>query len=58
MNILAYTFLIIVFIIAFFKIEIYFIHKSCKKFKELKQAYRELKEAKKDLYNILKTKEL
>lgn len=49
MNILAYTFLIIVFLVCFVKLEIYFIYKSKERFIDLKKAYKEFKEAERDI---------
>ena len=46
------------FILAFFKIEVWLIHKSRENFRNLKEAYKELKESKEDLHNLLKDKEL
>ena len=50
--------LVTIFILAFIKIEIYFIYKSRKKFRDLKEAYKEYKKSREDLYNPLKDKEL
>jgi hypothetical protein len=49
---------VIGFMVAFFKIEIYFIRKSREKFLEAGRAWKELKESKDNLYNLLKDKEL
>jgi flagellar biogenesis protein FliO len=50
--------LVIIFILAFIKIEIYFIYKSREKFEELKKAYIDLKNIREDLHNLLKDKDL
>jgi hypothetical protein len=49
---------VIGFMVAFFKIEIYFIRKSREKFLEAGRAWKELKEAEQDLHKLLKDKEL
>jgi cbb3-type cytochrome oxidase subunit 3 len=54
MNILAYTFLVIVFLVCFIKLEIYFIHKSKERFNELKKAYIDYKEAKENIKEYMK----
>ncbi len=42
----------------FIKIEIWLICKSREKFLDLGRAYKELKNSREDLYNLLKSKEL
>jgi len=53
MNIYAYTFLVIVFLVCFIKLEIYFIHKSKEQFNELKKVYKDYKEAKESIKEYL-----
>jgi len=45
---------VLLFLVAFIRLEIYFIQKSREKFRDLGRAYKELKEIKKGLYNLLK----
>jgi hypothetical protein len=45
-------------LICFFRIEIYFIHKSREKFLEAGRAYKKLKEAEQNLHNLLQDKDL
>jgi hypothetical protein len=49
---------VIGFLICFIKIELYFIYKSRESFRDLKNAYRELKKSRTNLHNLLKDKEL
>jgi cbb3-type cytochrome oxidase subunit 3 len=58
MNILSYTFLVIVFLICFIRLEFYFFQKSKERFIDLKKAYKEFKEAKEDLHNLLKDNDI
>ena len=57
-KLLVYTIFTIVFLIAFFKIEIYFIQKSRESFRDLVNSYRELRQSRTNLHNLLKDKEL
>lgn len=52
-KLLLYTIFTIIFLIAYIKINIYFIYKSREAFKNLKEAYISLKKAKEDLLNEL-----
>jgi cbb3-type cytochrome oxidase subunit 3 len=52
-KLLIYTIFTIGFLIAFIKINIYFIYKSKEAFKNLKESYISLKKAKEDLLNEL-----
>jgi hypothetical protein len=45
---------VIGFIWAFIKIELWLIHKSRESFKELKEAYKNYKKSKEDLYKFIK----
>jgi hypothetical protein len=58
MDKILYMALVILFLICFYKINLYFIRETGKRFLELKNEYRELKESREDLYNLLKDKEL
>jgi len=53
MNILAYTFLVIVFLVCFIKLELFFIRKSKERFEDLKKAYKDYKEAKDNIKKYL-----
>lgn len=52
-KLLLYTIFLIIFLIAYIKINIYFIYKSKESFKNLKEAYISLKKAREDLLNEL-----
>ena len=58
MNKIIFILAVIGFLIGVYKIEIYLIHKSMERFRELKKAYIDLEKTKKELYNLLKSKEL
>lgn len=49
MNILSYSFLVLVFLICFIRLEFYFFQKSKERFIDLKKAYKEFKEAERDI---------
>jgi hypothetical protein len=49
---------VIGFLICFIKIELYFIYKSREKFRELKEAYKDLKKSEQNLHNLFKDKRL
>ena len=53
-KLLVYTIFTIVFLIAFFKIEIYFIQKSRENFRDLVNSYRELKQSRTNLEDFIK----
>jgi len=53
MNILSYTFLVIVFLVCFIKLELFFIRKSKERFEDLKKAYKDYKEAKDSIKEYL-----
>jgi len=50
---IIYLLLVAGLMIAFIKVELYFIFKSREKFNELKKAYAELKQTRKDLEDLL-----
>lgn len=54
MNKIIFILTVVGFLIGVYKIEIYLIHKSIERFRELKKAYIDLEKSKKDLYNLLK----
>lgn len=58
MDKLLYILMVILFLVCFIKIEIYLWQKSREKFLEAGRAWKELKESKDNLYNLLKDKEL
>ena len=58
MDKMLYMALVGLFLICFYKINIYFIRETGKRFLELKNEYRELKDSREDLHNLLKRKEL
>jgi hypothetical protein len=53
MNIYSYTFLVIVFLVCFIKLELFFIRKSKERFEDLKKAYKDYKEAREDIKEYL-----
>ena len=57
-KLLVYTIFTIIFLIAYIKINIYFIQKSRESFRDLLDSYRELKQSRTNLHNLLKDKEL
>ena len=58
MNKIIFILSVIGFLIGVYKIEIYLIHKSMERFRELRRLYIDLEKTKKELYNLLKSKEL